>query len=90
MPRQGAQFLDVFAEIVTQRLKSHLSGLDGAPVPASAELYRFLDTIQDILDGKIGAEEEPARVVRELPAKPASFDIDGIDLAVALDRYFLL
>jgi CheY-like chemotaxis protein len=65
-------------EVVTQRMENYLCALGPSADPPIGDLRTFIETIVDILDGSIGADEDPAVIVRGLPARPAAFDVNEV------------
>lgn len=77
---QAHNFNMALLESVAQRFESFLSGVGDSPGAMAPSLHAFLDGLGDILDGTVASDEDPAAVVRGLPAKPAAFDENSIEV----------
>lgn len=65
--------------LVSQRMEDYLSAIDTAGERAVEDLRRFLDTLDDCLAGRLNGDADPGLVVRQLPARPAMFDIGAVE-----------
>lgn len=65
--------------LVSQRMEDYLSAIDSAGERNVTDLRRFLDTLDDCLVGRLDGEADPSLVVRELPARPAHFEVGAIE-----------
>lgn len=64
---------------VAGRLEDYPAGLKQVPPRAYDDMERFIETLLDIVEGRIPMETEAARVVRSLPAK-AGFGVGEIEV----------
>lgn len=77
---QAHNFGLTLLHVVASRMEDFASAIDTITDDRSAALSAFLDVIGDILDGTLPPDSDPSVVARSLPARPAAFDIDDIEV----------
>jgi CheY-like chemotaxis protein len=77
---QASNFGQSLLEVVVQRMDNYLSAVESLGADATADLRVYLDAIDDVLNGTIEPDADPALVVRGLPARPAPFDARNIEV----------
>ena len=66
--------------VVVSRLEDFASAIDTISDRRAIELCAFLDAISDVVDGTMPPDTDPSVVVRSLPARPAGFGVDDIEV----------
>ncbi len=77
---QAHNFGHVPLEVVTQRMEDYLSAIAQLDTQSVADLRRFLAVIDDAVSGSIRRDADPALLVRGLPARPAAFSTDDVEI----------
>ena len=77
---QAHNFGLTLLHVVASRMEDFASAIDTITDDRAAALSAFLDAISDILDGTLPPDSDPSVVARSLPARPATFDIDDIEV----------
>lgn len=67
-------------EALAHRMEDYISAIPALDERAVAELQAFLEAIGDILDGTTPPDADPALLVRSLPALPAGFSVEEVEI----------
>lgn len=67
-------------EVVARRMEDYLSAVAVLGEPEVERLHVFLDTVSDVLEGRVAPDADAKQIVRSLPARPANFDEHSIEV----------
>ncbi len=75
----GGTFGYPLVSVIAHRLEDYLADSTSLANNIVGDVQTFLDRMRDVVDGVLGADDpRTAEIVRELPAKRADFDMEGI------------
>ena len=67
-------------QVVAHRMGEYLEAMDPAAPQCAKDLRTYLDAIHDIAEGDLDDGGDPQGYLRQLPARPTSFDVSSVEI----------
>ncbi len=77
---QAHNFNFALLEVACQRMENYLQSVTALDERSAGDIGKFLNTVIDILEGRIADDRDPGQLSRALPARRSAFDVEDIEI----------